>query len=120
MDWEHGEQASIFVTLRRQVQGDKVLNSVKWALEAGYRHIDTAIGYKNEHDIGKVIKESGISRKELFLTSKIPPTMQGYDSALQGFQKSIKDLQTDYLDLLLIHWYYETVLLIIKARCCKS
>lgn len=74
------------------------------ALEAGYRHFDTAAFYKNEDKLGLAIKQSGIDRKELFLTSKVWKTDTGYESTLQAFQESLDRMQTDYLDLYLIHW----------------
>ncbi|RXG26862.1 aldo/keto reductase [Leeuwenhoekiella marinoflava] len=87
--------------------GEEVINAVKWALEAGYRHIDTAKAYDNEEGVGKGIKESGISREELFLTSKLWNSDQGYESTLKAFDNTLKRLDTDYLDLYLIHWPVE-------------
>lgn len=78
--------------------------TIKDALECGYRYIDTAYFYKNENEIGEAIAESGIDRKELFLCSKVWPTMMGYEGTLDSFEKSCSALQTDYLDLFLIHW----------------
>lgn len=74
------------------------------AVEAGYRHFDTAAFYKNEDKIGNALKQSGIDRKDLFLTSKLWKTDMGYESTLKAFSESTKRLQTDYLDLYLIHW----------------
>ena len=74
------------------------------ALEAGYRYIDTAAFYHNEEQIGEALKESGIARKDIFLCSKVWPTMLGTKATLQSFENSCKNLQTDYLDLFLIHW----------------
>lgn len=79
----------------------KVVNT---ALQCGYRHIDTASYYNNEKAIGTAIKTSGIPREELFLTSKIWNSQQGYENTLKAFNDSIKKLGTDYLDLYLIHW----------------
>lgn len=84
--------------------GDVVINSVKWAIEAGYRHIDTAALYGNEEGVGKAIKASGIDRKELFITTKVANTDQGYESTKAAFAESLKKLDTDYVDLYLIHW----------------
>ena len=84
--------------------GQETIDSVKHALKIGYRHIDTAMIYKNEEGVGQAIKESGIPREEIFLTSKVWNTDQGYDSTLEAFEASLKRLQTDYLDLYLIHW----------------
>lgn len=74
------------------------------AVAAGYRHFDTAAFYKNEEGIGRGLKASGVGRKELFLTSKVWRDDLGYEAALRSFDASLKRLQTDYLDLFLIHW----------------
>ncbi len=85
-----------------QAEGNDVVNAVKWAVEGGYRHIDTAAIYKNEPEVGVGLKECGVSRHDIFVTSKL--FMNGYDFALEHCEKTLKDLQTDYLDLYLIHW----------------
>lgn len=77
---------------------------VSTALQCGYRHIDTASYYNNEEAIGTAIKTSGIPREDLFLTSKVWNSQQGYENTLKAFNESIKKLGTDYLDLYLIHW----------------
>lgn len=87
--------------------GKEVINAVKWALEAGYRHIDTAAAYQNEEGVGQAIKESGIAREDLFVTSKLWNDDQGYDNALKAFDKTMERLQLDVLDLYLIHWPVE-------------
>jgi diketogulonate reductase-like aldo/keto reductase len=88
-----------------QVEDEQtVKTSVNTALEIGYRHIDTAALYKNEESIGEAIQESGIARKEIFLTSKMWNSDHGYDNALRAFDMSLKKLKSDYLDLYLIHW----------------
>ena len=84
--------------------GDEALSSVKEALKAGYRHIDTAEGYGNEKSVGQAVRESGVPRGEIFITSKLANTMHGYDNTVTAFEQSLKDLGTDYLDLFLIHW----------------
>lgn len=74
------------------------------ALETGYRLLDTAAAYKNEEQVGKAMARSGISRKEIFLTSKVWKTNLGYENTKTSFQESLERLQTDYLDLFLLHW----------------
>jgi len=85
-------------------EGKEVINTVKTALEVGYRAIDTAALYDNEEGVGQAIKESGIPREELFITTKVWNTDQGYDKTLKAFDISMKKLGLDYLDLYLIHW----------------
>ena len=85
-------------------EGPEVETAVKCALETGYRSVDTAAMYHNEHGVGKVILESGIPRHEIFLTTKIWNSDQGYQSTFRAFEKSLEKLQTDYIDLYLIHW----------------
>ncbi len=84
--------------------GEEVIDAIQYALKAGYRHIDTAAVYNNEAGVGQAIKKSGVARKNLFLTSKVWNDDQGYDSTLKAFEASLERLQTDYLDLYLIHW----------------
>ena len=84
--------------------GKETDKSVRRALEAGYRSIDTAAIYRNEASVGKAIRESGIPREELFITTKLWNSDQGYDTAFQAFEKSMEKLQLEYLDLDLIHW----------------
>ncbi len=85
-------------------EGEEVVQSVLWALEAGYRSIDTAKIYRNEDGVGKALKQSGIPREEIFVTTKVWNREQGYQSTLDAFDKSLEKLQLDYLDLYLIHW----------------
>lgn len=77
---------------------------VKYALECGYRQIDTASFYGNEVGIGNGIKESGIKREDLFLVTKLWNDDHGYDKTIEAFNKSLERLQVDYIDLYLIHW----------------
>lgn len=84
--------------------GQEVINAVRWAIEHGYRHIDTASVYKNEEGVGQGIKQSKVSREELFIVSKVWNADQGYDSTIAAFEASLKRLALDYLDLYLIHW----------------
>ena len=85
-------------------EGDEVFRSVLEALEAGYRLIDTAAIYGNEEGVGRAIKASGLKREEIFLTTKLWNTDQGYDKAFEAFETSLKKLDTDYVDLYLVHW----------------
>ncbi len=87
-----------------KAHGDDLTSAVHTAIECGYRHIDTASFYNNEDDIGNTLRSIGTKRKELFITSKVWNTEQGYHQALKAFDRSINKLQTDYLDLYLIHW----------------
>ena len=84
--------------------GDVAVASVKEAVKCGYRHIDTATSYGNEGSIGKAVKECGLPREELFITSKLWNPDQGYDSTLRAFEKTMGLLDMDYIDLYLIHW----------------
>jgi len=87
-----------------RMDDNQVLNSVKWAIASGYRHIDTASFYDNEEAVGKAIKESGIDRKFLFITTKVWNNVRGYDETIAQFNNSLQKLGLDYLDLYLIHW----------------
>ena len=84
--------------------GKKAVDAVRTAIKVGYRLIDTASVYGNEESIGKAIKESGFDRSNFFITSKLWNTEQGYDTTLKAFNEGLKKLDTDYLDLYLIHW----------------
>jgi diketogulonate reductase-like aldo/keto reductase len=88
----------------RTNEGTEVENSVKWALDSGYRHIDTAAIYQNERGVGKAVKESGILRSEVFITTKAWNGNQRNDNVMEGFEESLELLQTSYVDLYLIHW----------------
>lgn len=85
-------------------EGAPAIQAVHWALEAGYRAIDTASMYQNETSIGAAINSSEVDRGDIFVTSKVWNTDQGYDSTLAAFDASLGRLDTDYLDLYLVHW----------------
>lgn len=84
--------------------GEETYQAVKHALEVGYRHVDTAQTYKNEASVGQAMKDSSLDREEIFLTTKVWNTNHTYDATRQSVEESLEKLQTDYLDLLLIHW----------------
>ena len=84
--------------------GEVARESVKTALEVGYRHIDTAAAYGNEVSVGQGIKESGINRHDIFLTTKLWNDSHGYEATKKAIDLSLQRLDTDYLDLYLIHW----------------
>jgi diketogulonate reductase-like aldo/keto reductase len=87
-----------------QTPNDQITKAVHAALDYGYRHIDTAAFYENEDGLGKAIKNHSVPRNEIFITSKVWNSDQGYDSTIDAFNKSIDKLKTNYLDLYLIHW----------------
>lgn len=84
--------------------GDEVSSSVKRALEAGYRLIDTTSVYKNELGVGEGLRQSGIPREEIYITTKLLNSDQGYESTLKSFDESLRKLDLDYVDLYLISW----------------
>jgi 2,5-diketo-D-gluconate reductase A len=105
-----------------QVSTDDIGPAVSTALEAGYRHIDTAALYGNEEGVGEAIRESGLAREDVFVTTKVWNTDQGHDSALAALDASLDRLGMDFVDLYLIHWptpardrYVETWLALEKA-----
>ncbi|CAG5911754.1 2,5-diketo-D-gluconic acid reductase A [Streptococcus pneumoniae] len=84
--------------------GEEAYRAVLEALKAGYRHIDTAAIYQNEESVGQAIKDSGVPREEMFVTTKLWNSQQTYEQTRQALEKSIEKLGLDYLDLYLIHW----------------
>lgn len=84
--------------------GEVAYQAVLEALKAGYRHIDTAAIYQNEESVGRAIRDSGISRQEIFVTTKLWNTNHSYEEARHAFEESMEKLGLDYLDLYLIHW----------------
>jgi len=87
-----------------ELRGRKCRRVVREALELGYRHIDTAAMYENESEVGSGIVDSGVDRKEVLLTTKINTIEVNNEGIVDAFHKSLSDLKTDYVDLLLIHW----------------
>ncbi|HVV91440.1 MAG TPA: aldo/keto reductase [Solirubrobacterales bacterium] len=87
-----------------QVPPDETGRAVEDALAAGYRHLDTAAAYRNERGVAAGIAAAGVPREEIFVTTKLWNTEQGFDSTLAAFERSIENLDTDHVDLYLIHW----------------
>ncbi len=87
-----------------QVPPDETQRAVEDALAAGYRHIDTAAAYRNERGVAAGIAASGVPRAEIFITTKLWNTEQGFDSTIAAFEKSTEALDTEHVDLYLIHW----------------
>ncbi len=85
-----------------QIKGDDAVRATSVALEAGYRHLDTATVYGNEAEVGRALAESGVARDDVFLTTKFPPNRAGRE--LDTLRESLEMLQTDHVDLWLIHW----------------
>jgi 2,5-diketo-D-gluconate reductase A len=85
-----------------QITGRQAYESVRSALDAGYRHIDTATMYGNEAEVGRAVHDSGVPREQLFITTKLPPSRIGHER--ETLTASLKGLDTDYVDLWLIHW----------------
>ena len=88
----------------RTPEGDQTVTAVSAALEAGYRAIDTAALYENENSVGQAVRSSGIPRENIFITTKVWNTEQGYDKTIAAFHKSLELLSMDYVDLYLVHW----------------
>ncbi len=86
------------------LRGKEAYNAVLWSLKLGYRLIDTASLYGNEIEIGEALKDTKVPREEIFLTTKVWNSDQGYNNTLNAFEKSLKLLKVEYIDLYLIHW----------------
>src|SRR3954447_16005180 len=87
-----------------QIPPEDTAEAVATALEAGYRHIDTAAAYRNERGVGEAVGASGLAREEIYVTTKCWNSTQGRQQAREAFEKSLGRLGFDYLDLYLIHW----------------
>jgi 2,5-diketo-D-gluconate reductase A len=87
-----------------QVSNEEVTPAVRSAIETGYRMIDTAQGYDNEEGVGQAIRDCGVAREDLFITSKLRTKAQAYDDAIREFEVTLEKLGLDYLDMFLIHW----------------
>jgi diketogulonate reductase-like aldo/keto reductase len=91
----------------RSAPGTETRQAVSWALELGYRHIDTAAAYGNEDSVGEALRSSTIPRSQIFVTTKLRNEDHGYTEALRALDVSLRRLNLDYLDLWLIHWPVE-------------
>lgn len=98
------EMPRIGLGVYKMTEPEVARKAITHALESGYRHIDTASLYANEKEVGEAVRASGISRKEIFVTTKVWNTDQGYDQTLRAFEKSLELLGMDYVDLYLTHW----------------
>ncbi|NLO08627.1 MAG: aldo/keto reductase [Clostridiales bacterium] len=85
-------------------EADTTVDTVKTAIDCGYRHIDTAFSYYNEVSVGKAVRTCGLKRNELFVTTKLSNDSHGYENTLKEFEMSMDNLGIDYVDLYLIHW----------------
>jgi diketogulonate reductase-like aldo/keto reductase len=92
-----------------QLRGETCVRTVKTALDLGYRHVDTAEYYRNEAEIGRALRESDVDRAEVFLVTKVWRSNLSREGVLQSTKESLRDLRTDYVDLLLVHWPSRTV-----------
>lgn len=94
-----------------QIPNEEAYDAVTVALKNGYTHIDTALVYQNEENVGKAIKDFDLPREDVFLTSKLPAHMKGYDETLRSFDGTLTNLGADYLDLYLIHapWPWDDI-----------
>ena len=87
--------------------GESAIDSMLYALEVGYRHLDTAAMYNNEQEVGEAVRRSGLKREEIFVTTKLWNSDHGYQNTLDAFKRSLDKLKMDYVDLYLIHWPVE-------------
>ncbi|SEK20855.1 Aldo/keto reductase [Carnobacterium iners] len=94
-----------------QIPNEEAYDAVTMTIKNGYTHIDTALAYRNEENVGKAIKDSGLSRDAIFLTSKLPAKIKGYDETLEAFNTTLTNLGMDYIDLYLIHapWPWDEI-----------
>ncbi|HEY5708147.1 MAG TPA: aldo/keto reductase [Solirubrobacterales bacterium] len=98
-----------------QVPPEETQGAVELALEAGYRHIDTAAAYRNEKGVGRALAASGLPREDYFVTTKLWNSQQGHDSTLAAFEASLERLGLDHVDLYLIHWPVPTEGLFVET-----
>lgn len=105
VELNHGGPIPLFgLGTFRSPEGQATQDAVRWALDAGYRHIDTAAIYGNEADVGAAIREHDVARDDVFVTTKLARADHGYDAALRAFEASLDRLGLDAVDLYLVHW----------------
>lgn len=94
-----------------QIPASEARQAVEDAIKTGYRHIDTALAYQNEKEVGQAVRESGVKREDIFVTSKLPGGTKTYEGALADFETTMKNLDLDYLDLYLVHapWPWDEI-----------
>ncbi len=85
-------------------EGSEVKDAIRWAIEAGYKSIDTAKVYANEAGVGEAIRDANIAREDIFVTTKVWNSDQGYDQTIRAYEKSLSALGLSYVDLYLVHW----------------
>jgi diketogulonate reductase-like aldo/keto reductase len=85
------------------LSNEQAYSSTKYALQLGYRHVDTAAAYENEEGVGRAVRQSGLARDKIFVTSKVPAEIKSYDGAVAAIEQSLKTLNIGYIDLMLIH-----------------
>ena len=100
----HGAQIPVIGLGTSPLRGAESAAQVRTAIEAGYRLIDTAENYRNEDAVGQGIRESGVDRSEIFITTKLNRKWHSVDGVRQAYEASLERLRVDYLDLLLVHW----------------
>ncbi|MGG0669659.1 aldo/keto reductase [Lederbergia citrisecunda] len=98
------EMPQLGLGIYKMTDSVETIQAILYALKVGYKAIDTAAIYENEKETGEAIRQSGIPREQLFITSKVWNTDQGYDATLKAFEASLERLGMDYLDLYLTHW----------------
>jgi len=92
-------------------EGEECYGAVREAIAAGYRHVDTARAYRNEASVGRAVRDSGVPREELYVTSKLPAEAKSYEAAVENFETTMREIGLDYLDLYLVHapWPWDEI-----------
>lgn len=100
----HVKMPYIGLGVYKMIDEEEAAKAIEYALDVGYRSIDTAKLYENEHVVGEVVRQSSVGRENIFITTKVWNDDQGYDSTLRAFERSLQQLNMEYIDLYLIHW----------------